>query len=227
MRLIKSSLILVLVFATTDFITDGQTPAPKVGYIRFWDMIPAQNGDFQLSKVSGGENGGGSLLSGTAYRYTSYAEFPAMSYHLGVFKKTNPKTPMKVFDINLLPATFYTVLVTPLNGTINVEVINDSIDPKASTGRLTIRNYFPALTVSVSAGDQKVTDGLAYGRSYSTTGFPLSRVPLKLRTTLPTGTPAESDVEADFTASKHWTLLVIPDSYGRFRPRITADGKNL
>jgi hypothetical protein len=33
--------------------------------------------------------------------------------------------------------------------------------------------------------------------------------------------------EADFVASKRGTLLVIPDTYGRFRPRVTIDGKDL
>jgi hypothetical protein len=47
-----------------------------------------------------------------------------------------------------------------------------------------------------------------------------------LRTKLPNGTPAESTAEADFTASKKATVLIIPDSYGRFRPRVTADGTN-
>ncbi|MEO5720643.1 MAG: hypothetical protein ABIR71_04125 [Chthoniobacterales bacterium] len=218
--------ILLLCLFATGLTLHGQTPAPKVGYLRFWNMLPPQNGDFELCKAGAPESEG-NLLSGTAYRYSSYAEFPSTRYRLVVFKKGDRTTPLKTFDVDLRPNTFFTVLVSPQGGAINVELLNDTLDPKAESGTLTVRNYFPGLTVAVLSETRKVVDALPYGNTNSVNGFPLSRVPLTLQTRLPNGTPAESGTEADFRASKRATLLIIPDSYGRFRPRVAIDGKNL
>lgn len=146
---------------------------------------------------------------------------------MAIYKKGDRRTPLKIVTVDLRPETFFTILVSPQGGVINVEVIDDTNDPKASFGTLTIRNYFTGLTVAVSSDTQKIIDALAFGRSYVASGFPLSKLALTLRTSLPNGTPAESGAEADFVASKRATLLIIPDSYGRFRPRVTIDGKNL
>jgi hypothetical protein len=193
--------------------------------MRFWDMLPESSGAFELCKAGESESGG-NLFTGYAYLYSSYIEFPPGKYHLAVFKKGDRKTPLKIIDVDLRPETFFTILVSPKAGIINVEVIDDTNDPKATSGTLVVRNYFAGLTVAVSSDTQKIVDALPYGQTYAATGFPLSRVPLTLHTHLANGTPAESDAEADFHASKHATLLIIPDTYGRFRPRVTIDGKN-
>jgi hypothetical protein len=200
---------------------DGQTnAAPKGGYIRFWDMLPANNGSFEVCKAS--ETSGASLLNGTAYQYSSYVEFPVARYRLVVFRKGDRNTPLKSFDIDLKADTYFTIIVSPQS----IDAFDDTNDPKATTGSLTIRNYFPGLTVSVSSDTQTIAAAVAYGQSTVAPGFQLKRVPLVLRTKLPNGTPAESTAEADFTASRRASLLIIPDSYGRFRPRVTIDGSN-
>jgi hypothetical protein len=198
----------------------GQSPAPKMGYIRFWDMVPAANGAFEVCKV--GETSGPSLLSGTAYQYSSYVGFPAGQYRLGVFKKGNRDTALKTLNLDLKAETFFTIIVSPQS----VDMFDDTNDPKTTAGTLTIRNYFPGLIVSVAAETKAIAEPVLYGQATAASGFPLKRVPLTLRTKLPNGTPAESTAEADFTASKKATVLIIPDSYGRFRPRVTADGTN-
>jgi hypothetical protein len=199
---------------------DGQTNAPKTGYIRFWDMLPATSGTFEVCKAN--ETSGASLLNGTAFQYSSYVEFPTARYRLVVFRKGDRNTPLKSFDIELKPDTYFTIIVSPQS----IDAFDDTIDPKATTGSLTIRNYFPGLTASVSSDTQTLATAVAYGQATMAPGLPLKRVPLVLRTKLPNGTPAESTAEADFAASKRATLLIIPDSYGRFRPRVTIDGSN-
>jgi|ERR1700730_1500489 len=203
----------------------GQTPAPKVGYLRFWDMLPVANGAFELCKV-GASASEGNLLSNIAYQYSSYAEFPAGTYQLAVYKKGDRNSPIKTFNLNLKPDSFFTILLLPQSGVISAELIDDTNDPKATSGILTVRNYFSGLTVAVASDTQKIVDTLPYGQTYAAAGLPLQRVPLTLRTRLPNGTSAESTAEADFKASKRATVLIIPDSYGRFRPRVTIDGKN-
>ena len=196
-----------------------------MGYLRFWDMLPPTNGSFELRKAGASESEQ-SLLTGSAYEYSSYVEFAGGKYQLAVFKKGDRKTPLKLVNIDLKPDTFFTVIVSPKGGVLTVEVFDDTNDPKATTGTLTIRNYFTGLTVDVSSGTKKIVDALPYGQSYIATGLPAGKLPLTLRTKLPNGIPAESGAEADFNASTRATLLIIPDSYGRFRPRVTIDGKN-
>jgi hypothetical protein len=199
----------------------AQSPAPKLGYIRFWDMLPAQNGTFELRKADG-SSAEGNLLTASAYRYSGYGEFPVGRHRIGVFKK-GVTSPLKVFDVDLKPDVFFTILVSPLS----IDMIDDTNDPKATSGTLTVRNYFPGVTVEITANAQKIVTALPYGQSHTAGGLPLQRLPLSLHARLPNGTPIESGAEADLRASKRATLLIIPDSYGRISPRIALDGKNL
>ena len=67
-------------------------------------------------------------------------------------------------------------------------------------------------------------------RPFLERGIPvnLATIPeVALDTKLPDGKPAQSDLDIDFRQCSKATLLVIPDVYGRFRPRVTFDGKNL
>ena len=222
---------LIAAITLTASIALAQTAPPpgeqraKVGYVRFWDMLPAANGKFVLRKI-GSPAADGPSLSASAYQYSGYTEFPAARMRMGVYKDTDPNTAIRTLDIDLKPGTFFTVLIAPQpNGGGNVELIDDTILPESPAGTLTIRNYFPGLTISAAAPGQNVVHGLSYGQSYTATGLGAAVLPLTLRTRLANGTPAESGAEVDFKDSKRSTVLVIPDSYGRFRPRVTADGK--
>ena len=199
--------------------------AGKQGYVRFWNMLPAANGKFDLRKV--GDPAGTNLFSGTPYRYASYIGLAVGRYRLVVYKSGDQATPLKTFDVDLKPESYFTVLMSPPAGAMNIELLKDTIDPKATTATLTVRNYFPGLTVAVFSADKQIVDALAYGQSQTVEGLAATNMPLTLRTKLPTGMAAESGAEADFRTSKRATLLIIPDSYGRFRPRVTIDGKNL
>jgi hypothetical protein len=183
-------------------------------------MTPPTSGAFEVRKGEAppSEN---ALLSGTSYRYSSYQDFPIGRYRLEVVKKGS-LSPLKVFDVDLKENTFYTILVSPQS----IDMFEDTEDPKASFATLTIRNFFPGTNVSASAGQQQVIASLPYGLSHQA-ALPLGRVTITFRTMLPNGKPAESSADIDFKTSKRATALIIPDSYGRFRPRVTFDGKNL
>lgn len=217
---LASSFFLILSSSLECHGQSASAPIPKTGYIRFWDMAPATSGTFEVCKA--GETSGASLLSGTPYQYSSYVQFPPGRYRLAVFRKGDRNTPLKTFDIDLKGDSFFTIIVSPQS----IDIFDDTNDPKAASGTLTIRNYFPGLTVSVASDTQQLAEAVSYGQASVATGLALKRVPLTLRTKLPNGTPAESTAEADFTASKKATILIIPDSYGRFRPRVTSDGTN-
>ncbi|HVF72193.1 MAG TPA: hypothetical protein VM940_11355, partial [Chthoniobacterales bacterium] len=102
----------------------GDPPAAKMGYIRFWDMAPATNGSFEVCKVD--DKSGPSLLSGTAYQYSSYIAFPPGAYRLAVYKKGNRDTALKTFSLDVKPETFFTIIVSPQA----IEAFVDTNDPK-------------------------------------------------------------------------------------------------
>ncbi|MDB6148223.1 MAG: hypothetical protein JWO45_1887, partial [Spartobacteria bacterium] len=85
----------------------------------------------------------------------------------------------------------------------------------------------PGSMVSASIGQTQIVGSLPYGQSYQATALPLGRVSITLRGKLSNGKSAESSADVDFKTGKRATALVIPDSYERFRPRVTFDGKNL
>jgi hypothetical protein len=207
-------------FLTCGLVGQVPTPTPKVGYVRLWNMLPAASGVFEVRK-GGALPSEGNMLSGTSYDYASYVQFPVGKYQLGVFKKGQDAM-LKFFAVDVTPDSFFTILISPKS----IDMFNDTVDPKESSGTLTVRNFFPGTVVSAAAESRPIVNSLAYGQSTQATGFPLQRIEITLRTTLPTSKPSESTAEADFHASKHATLLIIPDSYGRFRPRVTIDGRN-
>jgi hypothetical protein len=224
MRLRFFTLAISVVLTAIGTVAKAQpipTPTPKAGYVRFWDMLPAADGSFEVRKVSAAASEG-SLLSGRAYQYSSYVDFPIGKYRLGVFRK-GQDAPLKMFDVDLKQDTFFTILISPKS----IDMFDDTIDPKSTSGVLTVRNFFPGISVSVLSGSKSIVGALQSGQSYQATGFPLGLTTVSVQVKLPNGKPGRSDLDIDFKECSRATLLVIPDSYGRFRPRVTFDGKNL
>jgi hypothetical protein len=184
-------------------------------------MLPPENGAFEVRKM-GAHPSEGSLFTSRAYQYSSYSEFPIGRYRLGVFRK-GEITPIKVFDVDLKQETFFTILVSPRS----IDMFDDTIDPKSSSGTLTIWNFFLGISLSVSCNSKSIVEALETGQSYQATGFALGSTTVKVQAKLPDGKAAQSDLDIDFKQCSRATLLIIPDSYGRFRPQVTFDGKNL
>jgi hypothetical protein len=215
--------VIVLFACVAGAFAQGQTLVPKVGYLRFWNMLPPSRGQFDLVKIGATPEQSALLSRAASYRYSSYTELPVGRYQFAVFKTGDRRTSLRTFAVDVQPDTFFTVSVSPRG----VEFMNDTNNPKATTGTLIIRNFFPGLVVSVESPTRNIVTALAYGQSVSAAGQPLARLPITLRAPLPNGTAVQSSVEADLRASKRATVLIIPDSYGRFRPRVMVDGKNL
>jgi hypothetical protein len=198
------------------------TPLPKVGYIRLWDMLPPANGSFQLCKIGGH---GDVLCSASAYRYSSYLGLPVGQYQLSILKSGN-EAPLKTLSLDLKADTYFTIILSPTGASYRVEFLDDTFDPQKSDGAITIRNYFPGTSISVMSGSQTLASNLAYGNSQAVTGLTVKKLPITIQTKLPDGKPAQAAADLDFSIGKHITVLVIPDSYGRFRVRATPDARN-
>ena len=216
---LASNFLFLCLFAS---VGHAQTPSPtpKVGYIRFWNMLPPTNGTFEVRNANAGPTEE-SLLTASAYKYSSYTAFPEARYRLAVVKKGEAAA-LKIFEVDLKQDTFFTILISPRS----IDMFSDAQDPNADSGRLMIRNFFPGANISALINSKQVTESLPYGQSYEAGGLSLDRAVITLRAKLPSGVPSESSVDFDFKTSKRATVLIIPDSYGRLRPRITIDGKN-
>ena len=213
MRLRFFTLAISGILSITGAVAKAQpvpTPTPKVGYVRFWDMLPAANGSFEVRKISAPASEG-SLLNGSAYQYSNYVELPMARYRLGVFKK-GQDAPLKMFDVDLKQDTFFTILLSPKS----IDMFDDTIDPKSTSGVLTVRNLFPGINVSVLSGSKSIVSALQSGQSYQATGFPLARTTLTVQANLANGKPGRSDLDIDFKQCSRATLLVIPDSTDDF-----------
>ncbi|HEY2799942.1 MAG TPA: hypothetical protein VGI85_05065 [Chthoniobacterales bacterium] len=225
---LASSLCLVAAIAIIVPICElAAAPPSPIGYIRFWNMLPAADGPMDLRRAGAGPTDPPLIGKSPSGRYNSYLEFSPGIYHLALSKSGEPEKPLKFVDLNLLANSYFTLLAYPTPQGPNLEVIKDTNDPKATSGTLTVRNFFPDVTAEVFNGASKIVGALTYGQSVVVPNLPLERLPLTIHTMRPENVPAESGAEADFKLTKRATLLIIPDAYGRFRPRVALDGKNL
>jgi hypothetical protein len=140
-------------------------------------------------------------------------------------KAADKATPLQTFDVLMRKDVYVTFLATQVDGKVKVEMVDDTYNPvDVPAGRLTVRNHFPDAQVSVTGAGQIKSRALASGEAQVLDGFPLGTVMLQMQAKLPSGKVQKWSTEVDFRASKHASLLVVPDAYGRFRPRLSLDG---
>ena len=208
----------------------GATPAPreskaKHGYLRFWNMLPKESGELSLLKDNGTPEGESLLSAAPANFYASYIHLPVGRYSLKLVRRDVPTAIIQTLDLTLRGDDCMTVLATAPDRRLKVEMVDDYYDPaSALTGRLTIRHYFPGARINVSAGSQSRSHDLSSGETEILEGLPLQSVTVKTNATLASGKTESWSTEVNFQTLRHATLLVVPDPYGRFRPRVTVDG---
>lgn len=205
------------------------TPAPtkkqKEGHFRFWNMLPRTESDLVLIK-SGSSPEGEALLTATPGNYyASYIKVLPGRYALKVVRPNDLTTALENFDILVRGDIYVTFLAHVVDGKTKIEMLDDTFDPTVATsGRLTIRQHFPNASVVVTTNTQISSRALLLGETQALDGFPLQPIELKMRATLPGGKTQTWTSEVDFRVARHASLLVIPDPYGRFRPRVSIDG---
>ena len=209
------------------------TPAPaekkpKHGYIRFWNMLPKGSGPLLLQQKGAAPDAAPIATAEPLNYYASYEPVAPAKYALSVVRAGNTSAPLQQFNLLLRSDVYVTFLAREVNGKPTVEMLDDTYDPAAVTaGRITIRNHFPDAQVTVT-GDASIQSRLlSCGDFQVLDGFPLRPVLLEMQAKLPNGKTQRWSAEVDFRSSKRATLLVMADPYGRFRPRVSADGPNL
>ena len=163
------------------------------------------------------------------YNYTaSYYPLPPGAYNFIIRRPGDVTNPLKRQPVLLRPDTYVTFMVSEKSGKPAVDLLDDTIDPKLVHGlsRLTIRQFMPGARVVVAAAGGAATPELGYGEVATLDNLPNVDTVLNMRATTGTGPqPKQWNADADFTNARHATVLVVPDPYGRFRPRVSYDGQ--
>jgi hypothetical protein len=197
----------------------------KHGYLRFWNMLPKEAGELVLLKDNGTPEGEPILSAAPANYYASYITVPVGRHTLKLVRREAPTGVIQTVDVTLRGNDSFTILASAFERRLKLETLDDTYDPTvAIAGRLIIRHYFPDARVTVGIGSQTRSRELAAGETETIEGLPLQSFELKMSATLPGGKTENWSSEVNFQTTRHATLLVVPDPYGRFRPRLALDG---
>ena len=133
---------------------------------------------------------------------------------------------IKRLSANLKADDFITVLVTSKTGQPDAELINDTVDPKATDSRrLTVRQLSPDIKATTFIGSSPVSTALGFGETATLDNVPAGPSTLTIQTVIPGKGPKSWSMPLDMTQTPHATLLIFPDPYGRFRPRLAIDAR--
>ena len=204
----------------------GQTPAPTPtpkpqAYVRFWNMLP--NPPPTLLELLSGDT---SLTTAAACNfYATYFTVQPGAYTFTVRKMNDKNGAIKRLPVNLLADTYITLLAYSKNGQADVEMTNDTIDPKAApSGQLVIRQLFPNAKVTVFLGGTAASGPLGYGETFTIPNLPMGMNALSVQAAIPGQSIKPWSTQMDLSQDHHNTLLIFSDSYGRYRPRLAVDG---
>lgn len=204
---------------------DPKEKKPKYGYVRFWNMLPKEAGDFQILRPSATGEPETFITAPPANTYASYITVPPGHYSLQVVRASDPKSILKTFNVTLKGNVFLTFIARAVDRQLTIEMLDDTYDHNSELdGRLTIRHEIPGATISVVSGQRGVR-GLVYGQVEKVEGFPTKPAEIKMNAVLANGQKKEWVMELDFGTCRHATVLLALDPYGRFRPRISPDGQ--
>ncbi len=213
----------------------AQTPAPSVtptpvptfkkpvAYLRLWNMAIAMNAPLEVS--TGTEASGRPILTALpANFYTGYQPIAPGHYSLRLAKSSDPKTSLRMVDATIPDKGYFTIFVSQKpTGELVSELINESIDPsKPVNNMLTVRQFSQGAKVVVTA-DKQHTGPLEFGDVQVLEQLPSANVPITMRALTSKG-PRNWAAEMDFKTTHRGTVFVYPDTYGRIRFKLTADG---
>lgn len=205
--------------------TPAATPKPKFGYIRFWNMLPKTYG--ALALVPGGSAPGAEpmALAAPSNFWDSYTEVPPQRYNLAVSFDKDRTIPLQQFDVLLRKDVYITLLATEVDGKPKVEMVDDTYDPATTVaGKLTVRHFFPDAEVTVKVSTGGATTPMKWNEVQVVDGLPLQPSLLNMEAKMANGKVHQWSAELNPAITRRATLMLVPDPYGRFRPRLNPDG---
>ena len=210
----------------TDPASPTATPKPAHSYVRFWNMLPRNQAN--ILTLFTGETAPVANLP-PANVFSSYLVVPVGSYTMIVRKFGEAGEIIQRFPVSMPAGSFITMIATEKDGKPTVEMFNDTPDPKVveTSGQIVLRQFVPGAHVTASIpGGPATTKALDYGETAVLKNVPISGpVQINLQAGLPTTPPTTRSwsLSGNFSTAHHATLLLVADSYGRFRPTLTMD----
>ncbi|MBE7157792.1 MAG: DUF4397 domain-containing protein [Rhodospirillales bacterium] len=207
--------------------TAQPTSRTRTGNLRFWNLTPPTGG-IVLEVVVGNPADGRALISSTPSNfYARYIPLVPGQYAIRTFRAGDRQQVIKSFDLTIKDRSYFTLCATQgADGHIAVELMDDTPDPtQTPKNRLTIRQFCPDLTATVTTSGNMKSEPLPYGKTVTLEGLPDGIVALAVHA-VKAGDPALKswDAQADFRMAHHSTLFIVSDLYGRMRARIAMDG---
>ncbi len=204
--------------------TPSPSTKPKLAYIRFWNMLPSQPPTV-LEILSGDKP---LMTAAVCNFYAGYTSVAPGAFTLTIRRAGDQNGAIKRLPVNLLGDMYVTVLVSSKDGQPNVDYINDTIDPKSpDVRRLVLRQLFPNAKVTTTLGPASSSAALGYGETAVMDNLPAAQSSVTVQAVIPGQAPKSWSMPIDFTQAAHNTLLIFPDPYGRFRPRLATDGQSM
>lgn len=208
----------------------GATPAPekkpKVGYMRFWNMLPAETGDLQVLQDAGAGESTAILNAEVNNVYVSYNPFKPGRYALKVVRAADPKTVIKDFDLILRADVYVSFYARKVDDKVVIDMIDDTYDrTTALSGKAVIRHRIPGASVTIKSAALPLPITLAYGDERVLENLPLKPVVFNMQLVGANGIPKGWTIEVDFQTNRHSSIWLVSDTFGRFRPRTSIDGQ--
>ena len=158
--------------------------------------------------------------------YAGYTSITPGAFTLTVRRAGDQNGAIKRLPVNLLGNMFVTILVSMKDGQPNVEFIDDTIDPKtAGATRLVLRQLFPNAKVTATVGTGPASAALGYGETVVLDNLAATQSSLTVQASIPGQSAKSWSMPLDLTQFPRTTLLIFPDPYGRFRPRLAVDAQ--
>ncbi len=202
------------------------TPSKPKAYIRLWNMLPADPANNLL--VSVGDNA--MFGVGPLDLYTDYFSSPLGSYSLTIKRSGDKADPGQKIPVALQDGTYITLLATQKGTQTNIEVINDTPDPKVKdlAASLIVRSFLTGARVTVGVAGGQVRQPVPDNATVTLDNLPMTaEVNISVQAMLPTTppSPSNSELPADFSVTHHATLLLVSDRYGRLKSKLFYSGR--
>ena len=200
----------------------SSTPKPKRAYVRLWNMVPSQ----PPTAVELVYSDKPITTAASCNFYAGYLPVLPGAFAFTVRRAGDKTGSIKQLLVNLKPDDFATILVSDKSGKPDAELIDDTVDPKnPNPRRLVLRQLFPNAKVLAYLGTTPTGSALGYGETATLDSVPAGVSTLTVQAIIPGQSPKSWSMPLELSQSQRDTLLIFPDPYGRFRPRLAVDAQ--
>lgn len=221
---IISGLIALSCLSFRAYAQDDKAQIPKedagkeMSFLRVWWIVDASPSGATIQDAAVGFPPISIPFSDRPNSVGSYAPLPAGKHKIEVVVGGQLLDPV---EFQARPDTFHTLIVTDLDGTVKATLVSDTMS-EGDVGRLRFYNFAKGKNATISVASDSLVSVVP--GSFKEFIVPKKKkFPVSVKVDLGNGIDARSDTDVEPIASGATSLIVLPDAYGRFRPRFYAD----